>query len=458
MYEHHFGLDELPFRNTPDEDFFFGAGERQDILIALEYSIIRGDAIVKVVGEVGSGKTTLLRALSSRLQKKGFHIVFVPNPRFTKDEILFYIAADLGLEVGPDESKLSLYHRLSEYLVELFSRGERVVILIDEAHQIPLETLEEIRLLTNIETDKHKLIHIVLFGQPELDDLLERPEARQLRSRIAHAFSVKPLTPQQVHEYLNFRMRKAGSSRHDFFGRSISKQVYRLSKGLPRQINVLADKLLLSAFSRGAREVSRVDMRNVARDALEGESSGVLAPVLLTVVLLVGVMAAAYYWLNGREVMVRLFHTGVVKEEQKARQVTAEHLSEWPEEKGSATVAVGSTHAVLPSAEKNEVSLLHGSKYLIGVVTTYCDNVHLFDQVITMIKAMSKQPLMLRYIGEEGVWCKLYAGHYDTFTAAREAIGALPDHLKVNMPYAIEGYKIRQLIKERRAEVFYGLE
>ena len=138
--------------------------------------------------------------------------------------------------------------------------------------------------------------------------------------------------------------------------------------------------------------------------------------------------------------------------------MTAEHLSEWPEEKGSATVAVGSTHAVLPSAEKNEVSLLHGSKYLIGVVTTYCDNVHLFDQVITMIKAMSKQPLMLRYIGEEGVWCKLYAGHYDTFTAAREAIGALPDHLKVNMPYAIEGYKIRQLIKERRAEVFYGLE
>ena len=456
MYEHHFGLGELPFRNTPDEDFFFGAGERQDILIALEYSIIRGDAIVKVVGEVGSGKTTLLRALSSRLQKKGFHIVFVPNPRFTKDEILFYIAADLGLEVGSDESKLSLYHRLSEYLVDLFSRGERVVILIDEAHQIPLETLEEIRLLTNIETGKHKLIHIVLFGQPELDELLSRPEARQLRSRIAHAFSVKPLTARQVHEYLNFRMRKAGSSRHEFFNRAISRQVYRLSKGLPRQINVLADKLLLSAFSRGAREVSRVDMRNVARDAREGRSVAVLALFLLFM-LGVGIMAGGYYWLSGRGLMVSLSPSAQIKEE-RSNGKAAERLSDQLRVAGVASTSSGAAHEFPASSEKSEVSLLQGSKYLIGVVTSYCDNVQLFDQVIVMVKAMNKQPLMLRYIGEEGVWCKLYAGEYDTFTAARKAIGALPTHLRVNMPYAIEGYKVRQLIKERRAEVFYGLE
>lgn len=453
MYEHHFGLDELPFRNTPDEDFFFGAGERQDILIALEYSIIRGDAIVKVVGEVGSGKTTLLRALSSRLQRKGFHIVFVPNPRFTKDEILFYIAADLGLKVSPDESKLALYHRLSEYLVELFSRGERVVILIDEAHQIPLETLEEIRLLTNIETGKHKLIHIVLFGQPELDDLLSKAEARQLRSRIAHSFSVKPLTAQQVHEYLNFRMRKAGSSRHDFFSRRISRKVHKLSKGLPRQINVLADKLLLSAFSRGSKEVGRVDMFNVSRDIAQGRGRSLV--VVFLMLLTMAVALTGYYFNWGRGTSDQ--HPVSLSEGERVKGDRVAVAHDQDQSAGHASdVFMGPPSA--GSGRRSEVALLQGSEYLIGVVTTYCDNVQLFDQVIGMIKALHKRPLMLRYVGEEGVWCKLYAGQYGTFTAARQAIDALPAHLRANMPYAIEGYKVRQLIKERRAEVFYGLE
>ncbi|MGK0399222.1 MAG: MSHA biogenesis protein MshM, partial [Gammaproteobacteria bacterium] len=202
MYEEYFGLNRPPFKITPDTSLFFGGGKRGDILGALVYAVHRGEGIVKVVGEVGSGKTMLCRMLQQELPKS-VEIIYIANPSVSAEDILFVMAHELELLVPNQATKHQVMHMLQDYLVQRHVENKQVVLFIEEAQGMPLDTLEEIRLLSNLETDQNKLLQIILFGQPELDENLALKSIRQLRERITHTFNLLPLSTEEVHLYLN---------------------------------------------------------------------------------------------------------------------------------------------------------------------------------------------------------------------------------------------------------------
>ncbi|MDH3449531.1 MAG: AAA family ATPase [Gammaproteobacteria bacterium] len=255
MYEDYFGLDRPPFKITPDTSLFYEGGKRGDILAALVYAIHRGEGIIKVVGEVGSGKTMLCRMLQLKLPDT-VEIVYIANPSVSPEDILFVIAHELSLSVTKEDSKHRVMHLLQDYLLQRHMENKQVVLFIEEAQGMPIETLEEIRLLSNLETDQNKLLQIVLFGQPELDENLAQQSIRQLRERITHNFILDPLTRDEIHNYLNFRMREVGYTGPELINPRVARKVEQYSEGLLRRINIIADKILLSAFAEGTHNLS----------------------------------------------------------------------------------------------------------------------------------------------------------------------------------------------------------
>ena len=254
MYLEHFGLIEAPFKITPHTEFFFSGANRGETLEALLYSITSGEGIVKVTGEVGSGKTMLCRVLMERLPKT-VETIYLAVPSLSRDEMLATIAGDLHLETH-GMSTTKLIRALQEKLIAIHAEGRQVVALIDEAHAMPLNTLEEIRLLSNLETSHFKLMQIVLFGQPELDEHLALQNMRQLRERITHSFSLKPLPPRDIKMYVDFRMRAAGYKGPDLFAADSLKLIAEASEGLTRRINIYCDKTLLAAFAVGTHSIT----------------------------------------------------------------------------------------------------------------------------------------------------------------------------------------------------------
>jgi MSHA biogenesis protein MshM len=264
MYLEHFGLREAPFRITPHTEFFFSGANRGATLEALMYAITAGEGMVKVTGEVGSGKTMLCRVLMERLPQ-AVETIYLAVPSLTRDEMLASIASDLEIDTaGANTTKL--VRALQERLIEIHAGGRQVVALIDEAHAMPLATLEEIRLLSNLETGKEKLLQIVLFGQPELDQHLALPHMRQLKERITHSFALAPLPAREVRDYVNFRLRAAGYHGPDLFGEDALRLIAEASEGLTRRINIYADKTLLAAFASGTHTVSADHARAAISD------------------------------------------------------------------------------------------------------------------------------------------------------------------------------------------------
>ena len=264
LYIEHFRLREAPFRITPTTDFFYHGGRRGEILDALLYSVSSGEGIMLVTGEVGSGKTMLLRALSEKVPDN-IELVYIPNPSLSGREILFNLCGELGL--SGDSERPDTLRRLQDYLIAKNAEGKQVLALIDEAQAMPEESLEEIRLLSNLETRRHKLMQVILFGQPELDDTLAKQNMRQLRERVTVRFRLEPLGRGDVMEYIQTRLRAAGHQGGRIFSEDACALIARVSQGLSRRINILADKSLLSAFARGARKVGLVDARRAVRDA-----------------------------------------------------------------------------------------------------------------------------------------------------------------------------------------------
>jgi MSHA biogenesis protein MshM len=264
MYLDHFGLREAPFRITPHTEFFFSGANRGATLEALLYAITAGEGMVKVTGEVGSGKTMLCRVLMERLPQK-VETIYLAVPSLTRDEMLAAIAVDLNIDTA-GANTTRLVRLLQEKLIEIHASGRSVVALIDEAHAMPLATLEEIRLLSNLETEKEKLLQIVLFGQPELDAHLALPNMRQLKERITHSFMLGPLPPRDVSDYVNFRLRQAGYHGPDLFGAEALRIIAEASEGLTRRINIYADKTLLAAFASGTHTVSADHARAAVMD------------------------------------------------------------------------------------------------------------------------------------------------------------------------------------------------
>ena len=218
------------------------------VLNALVYAVTSGEGIVKVVGEVGSGKTMLCRMLEERLPDS-VEIVYLANPSLSARDIIYAIAFELDLDVDASTERLLVMHKLQDYLVKKHSEGGSVVVFIEEAQGMPIETLEEIRLLSNLETHRHKLMQIILFGQPELDKNLQGKSIRQLRERITHSFYLEPMTLEQISDYLHYRMQAAGCPWPKVFTAKAEKLLSKASEGLTRRANILADKSLMAAYA-----------------------------------------------------------------------------------------------------------------------------------------------------------------------------------------------------------------
>ncbi len=301
LYLEHFGLAEPPFRITPHTDFFFDGADRGATLEALEYAVLHDEGIVKVSGEVGSGKTMLCRVLMERLPA---HVatIYLATASLERDEILLAIADDLQLNLSRERATVAL-RELQDHLISLYAAGRRVVILIDEAHVMPEATLEQVRLLSNLESNRHKLLQIVLFGQPELDENLARTSLRQLRDRITHSFRMRPLSRAETAMYLSFRMRAAGYRGPDTFAPAAAAKIARAAGGLNRRINILADKSLLAAFSEGTHAVTPRHVRAAIADSEFAATERTRRPALYLAAAAVGgiVLGAAIQWMLAAE-------------------------------------------------------------------------------------------------------------------------------------------------------------
>ncbi len=266
MYYEHFGLTQPPFRITPNTEFFFGGGNRGPILEALLYAISQGEGIIKVTGEVGSGKTMLCSMMQARLPPH-VETVYLANPSVSPEEILHAIAQELHLKPPREAGHLEVMQLINSHLLERHAAGKQVVMFVEESQSMPISTLEEIRLLSNLETAHSKLLQIVLFGQPELEENLRQPQIRQLRERITHSFRLSPLKPNEIRDYLNFRLRAAGYRGPDLFSPAIVNAMAKASGGLTRRINLIADKAMLAAFSENTHTLRTKHVKAAVSDS-----------------------------------------------------------------------------------------------------------------------------------------------------------------------------------------------
>lgn len=272
MYLRYFNLNEAPFSITPDPAFVFLSPRHRDALAHLLYGIGKGGSggFVQLTGEVGTGKTTLCRCLLEQVPE-GTHIALVLNPLVTPQELLADISEELGIDVSDTmHSTRLLVDGLTSYLLAAHQRGERVVVVIDEAQNLSPEALEQVRLLTNLETSKEKLLQIVLLGQPELRELLQRRNLRQLAQRITARYHLAPLGLKETHLYVRHRMQVAGAERNPF-KRGAMNALYQRSQGIPRLINIIADRALVAAFAQEKLEVSAAMVHAAANEVQLGE-------------------------------------------------------------------------------------------------------------------------------------------------------------------------------------------
>jgi MSHA biogenesis protein MshM len=454
MYLEHFGLREPPFRITPHTEFFFSGANRGATLDALLYAITAGEGMVKVTGEVGSGKTMLCRVLMERLPDT-VETIYLAVPSLTRDEMLATIAAELDIDTtGANVTKLM--RSLQEKLIEIHSQGRQVVCLIDEAHAMPLATLEEIRLLSNLETGTDKLLQIVLFGQPELDEHLALPHMRQLKERITHSFSLAPLPPRDIKDYLAFRLRAAGYHGPDLFGEEALRIIADASEGLTRRINIFADKTLLAAFAAGTHTVSADHARAAVSDTqviLIRKDS----PRRLATAAAAGLAVGAI----GGFILAQF-----VTAPTSTSAVAA--VSAPPRANAPAAAVPVSTTAVAPAGEAKSLPPLRSiESRLAAGQDLLADSTPRFAVQLMLTDAREK-PYLENYLAEAGrslPYERLFLvpagtpesprlgvlfGTFDDRTQAANAIAALPESLRIFRPYVRSVEEVRE--GARRAE------
>ncbi len=302
MYKAYFGLKQSPFKITPDTNLFFPGANRGAVLQALTYAVTSGEGIVKVVGEVGSGKTMLCRMLEDSLPND-VQVVYLANPSLTPENLLHAIGFEMNLDVEPHDPNLKAMHKIQDYLVEQHANNNRVVMFVEEAQSMPIETLEELRLLSNLETKQDKLLQIVLFGQPELDENLSKQHIRQLKERITYSFNLAPLQEYEVRDYMNSRMRASGYQGMDLFDQKAIKQIWKRSGGLLRRINILGDKACLAAYAENDRVVTLKHVKTAVNDSDFSDMPGIDSGnsrywIILALVILLAVIAGTAWWYN----------------------------------------------------------------------------------------------------------------------------------------------------------------
>ncbi|MES2325315.1 MAG: AAA family ATPase [Pseudomonadota bacterium] len=267
MYTAHFGLREVPFGITPDTSFFFTSPHSQEALNTLLVAARTGEGFIKITGEVGTGKTLLCRKFMATLGDE-FVTAYIPNPYLEPRTLMLALADELALALEKDVDQHHLLKAITLRLLDLAAKGKRVLLCLDEAQAIPVESLEALRLLTNLETEKRKLLQIVLFGQPELNRKLELDVIRQLAQRITFHYHLGPLTRDDLEYYLAHRLRIAGFTGARLFSRAAISRLYAASGGIPRLVNILAHKSLMLSYGQGKQQVSARHMRDAAKDTV----------------------------------------------------------------------------------------------------------------------------------------------------------------------------------------------
>jgi MSHA biogenesis protein MshM len=256
MYTAHYGLAELPFSITPDTHFFFAHASYQEALNTLLVAARSGEGFIKVTGEVGTGKTLLCRKFLNSLEAEAFVTAYVPNPYLEPTTLLLAVADELGVTTPENVNQHQLLKRLTQFLIDTHASGKRVLLCLDEAQAMPIESLEMLRLMSNLETERSKLLQVVLFGQPELDQKLNDPAIRQLQQRIGFSCRLGELNLPDVEYYLAHRLGIAGYRGPRLFSRDAVRLLFRASHGVPRLINILAHKALMAGFGEGARYIT----------------------------------------------------------------------------------------------------------------------------------------------------------------------------------------------------------
>ncbi|WP_426414986.1 ExeA family protein [Aestuariirhabdus sp. LZHN29] len=295
MYQDFFGLRELPFALTPNTDFLVNLSSHQECLNLLHVALSQGEGFVKIVGEVGTGKTLLCRQLMNDLETEGVKVAYLPSPELDGRELLLALARELAVDLvekdNPHDIRDQIFHRLIE-----FARSEkRVVLLVDEAQTMSRGALESLRLITNLETEKRKLLQVVLFGQPELDEQLQGRDMRQLRQRITFSYRLQPIVSQNIGRYINHRLAVAGYNGEGLFDSAAIKRIYRASSGIPRLVNVLCNKAMMAAYGKGDRVICSRHVQRAVADTDEAlcqrsYTSWLLGGVALMVAVAGGVL------------------------------------------------------------------------------------------------------------------------------------------------------------------------
>jgi len=265
MYQSYYGFKEMPFNITPDPKFLYLSPTHQEALQHLKFGVRERKGFIVLIGEVGCGKTTLCRRFLNELDPNHFDTALILNPRVTETQMLKAILSELG-EAKLARSQVDLVSQMNRVLLERIEKGRDIVLIIDEAQNLSFEVLEQIRLLSNLETDKQKLLQIVLMGQPELKDVLARQELRQLRQRILVHYELHPLSLADVTHYIQHRLTLAGSTGRPSFTPWALRAIHRASRGIPRVVNNLCDKAMLSAFIRESDQVTFWDARRATKD------------------------------------------------------------------------------------------------------------------------------------------------------------------------------------------------
>ncbi|MCX7149929.1 MAG: AAA family ATPase [Rhodocyclales bacterium] len=290
MYQSHFGLAEAPFTIAPNPRYLYMSQRHQEALAHLLYGLGGDGGFVLLTGEVGAGKTTICRCLLEQIPES-CDVAYIFNPKLTAAELLSTICVEFHIDYPPGNTSIKVFiDCINAYLLDAHARGRSTVLIIDEAQNLSADVLEQMRLLTNLETNQRKLLQIILLGQPELAAMLDRPELRQLAQRIVARYHLGPLTRAEVAAYVGHRLEVSGAKRQ-LFPASLMGTLYRLSGGVPRIINVLCDRALLGSYVQGKEQVSRATLTQAANEVLyrpARHSPSLLRPLLFVLILVTG--------------------------------------------------------------------------------------------------------------------------------------------------------------------------
>ena len=297
MYEQFYGLKEKPFEITPDPRFLYMSEQHREAYAHLTYALNKSKGFTVITGEAGTGKTTLIQMMLARLDghTRTAHLF---NPKLSTRDFLKYICHDLGLKTEGLTTKGELLTLLHSFLLECYARKERVVLIIDEAQTLSPKLLEEVRLLTNLETPKSKLLQVILMGQPELDKILADQRFRQLKQRISVRYHLNPLNRNETNEYIEKRLKVAGARDCHLFDEGAVREIYRRSSGIPRLINVLCDNALVTGYVDEKRPIDKQVIRDVAKD-MEGQVTAQRPAwnyVFASVIVLIVVVGILFFW------------------------------------------------------------------------------------------------------------------------------------------------------------------